>query len=589
MRPHGPHGPHGPHAHGPHEVHELRGRVVAMAVAALLSTTAARADPSARVFAENPATTPTPVLLPLAMPPTEASLTHGSFRVVSCLDRGATADLSPWALPAEVPTCTLSSVAVPDDAGDFDFTPRTVMAPRGQGDPFAEASAYHHVARTLTFLRTLLPAGEALPAGDTEPLVVVVSGLISGVLVGGATPLGPLAHAMYLSSRDDDGDLLRAYTGIDGNFLWLGQSLAVNLAYDGDVVAHETVHAALDRQGRLKGFRLTPRGASFDPEALSEGVADYFAVVQTDNAELGEYGVRAFGVVSARSLLRPPADASLPGDAHALGLVYAGALYRLRQRLLAVEQGALDAALFRALRSPSLRADALFGELVSLVNSELGALGHDDVAALLDDELTQASLLTSAPAVVALDAPGTLHSSSGAFVMPGRRATHAVGALAPGLFQVAVRVPPGTLRLRGSVDGVTRRGVAVGAAVGSDPAPVLLLSWHGPITWAAGEPDALVLPLDDTGVFEVAVPAGATEAHLQVANEGDDDGIFTLIAVSLPATEEPVPEAPAVPLDEDIVPADDGCAAQRAPHAAVWALCAAVAARRRRRSLTAWL
>ena len=171
-----------------HGRHGLHGRAVAIGIAAVLSTTA-RADPSARVFVENPATTPTPVLLPLALAPREASLTHGSFRVVSCLDRGATADLSSWALP-QVPTCTLSSVAAPDDAGDFDFEPRTAIAPRGEGDPFAEASAYSHVARTLTFLRTLLPAGEELPIGETDPLVVVVSGLMSGVLAGGAGAAG---------------------------------------------------------------------------------------------------------------------------------------------------------------------------------------------------------------------------------------------------------------------------------------------------------------------------------------------------------------------------------------------------------------
>ena len=74
-----------------------------------------------------------------------------------------------------------------------------------------------------------------------------MSGRAAAPLMGeSGDTLLPFAGAVYLPRAKTHGAGFRAYYGTGRSLIWLGLSDAVTFAYDGDVVAHETVHAVLD-------------------------------------------------------------------------------------------------------------------------------------------------------------------------------------------------------------------------------------------------------------------------------------------------------------------------------------------------------
>ncbi len=506
-----------------------------VAVLGLGTTTAdARAANRAQVYAENPTRTPALQLLPLATPPTtNAPLANAHFQVRSCIDGDAAVDLSAFGLGPRVPTCALEGRAKADPSGDITFPPRALLVPRGEVDAFAETSAYYHVGRTLEFFRALLPPDEPVLV---EPLEVIVSGLVSGAVTGaGGDALGPFSNAFYVARTDPKGAFLRRYVGLDGNFVWFGQSSTVNFAYDGDLVAHETAHAVLNPDRRLGGVRHTSWGMANDPEALNEGLADYFAAIQTDNGAIAEFASRVLGPGAVRSLDFPPGDGWLTGDPYAQGLGYAGALRRVRQGVGSMERmRAFDASIVHTLRSDRLRPDPSFEEFILLLKDELAATGHGDLGRALDAELA-AGPVAAPTGVVAVGVATPFTSSTGGFFVPGRRRARADGDLAPGFFQLRVALPEGASTLRGGVRVLPWTAFDWGAQRGKASAPLLLVSWDGPILWEEGALKSAVERVDAATVFELPIPPGTREVHVQLSNGGDEDGAVGEIGFSFPA------------------------------------------------------
>ena len=555
-------------------------RVVAPLLVALVALFVDAPAHAARalVYPVNPVRTPAVELKSLAIAPTGASLESPLLRVRSCADRGRTT-LVPTVSPTPIRACTLEAAARPNDDGDYDAPPRSVPDARGEPDAFAEASAYHHVTRTLTFFEGLL--GESL--AGRPPLDVVVSGRLPDAFFGGDDRLAPRAGALYLPARDGAGAPFRAYLGTERDLIWVGATPSVDFAYDADVVVHETAHAVLDRGSRIHGYRRTIDGLSADPEALSEALADYFAAVVTGDPVIGEYALDGVAPASARDLeATPPELARLTGDPHRAGVVFAGALWSARRALSAADASRFDAAIAELARRPDTPSTVKMDELGALLVEELQASAVDTSS--LEEALRERRILPTPRAIVDVRPDGALLSPAGAFLAPGTLAASAPStrsALAPGLFQVRVAIPSGVKVLRGSARIFASRAGVWGAPPGTPMSLVALVAWDAPLDWDSAEPQGVRAPLDGE-VFEVAIPDGAREAFVQLANAGEESGSYDALSLTFL---DAMP-SPASAVIED----SGGCAlARRAPasslHELAWLLGAVgVALVRRRRA-----
>ena len=83
---------------------------------------------------------------------------------------------------------------------------------------------------------------------------------------------------------------------------------------------------------------------------------------------------------------------------------------------------------------------------------------------------------------------------------------------------------------------------------------VALVAWDAPLDWDGGERLAVRAPLDGE-VFEVAIPDGAREAFVQLANAGEESGSYDALALTFL---DAMPSAPPAVLE----PAG-GCAIAR--------------------------
>gem|GEM_PF-2260987 len=508
----------------------------------------------ALVYPVNPVRTPAVELTPLAIAPTNAWLESPLLRVRSCADRGRTALVRAVA-PAPIRACTLEAVARPNDEGDYDAAPRSEPDASAEPDAFAEASAYHHVTRTFTFFERLL--GESL--AGRSPLEVVVSGRLSEAFFGRDDRLVPMAGALYLPARDDAGGPFRAYLGTERDLIWVGAAPSVDFAYDGDVVVHEAAHAVLDGGSRIHGYRRTIDGLSADPEALAEALADYFAAVITGDPMIGEYALDGVAPASARDLeATPPELARLTGDPHHAGVVFAGALWSARRALSAADAPRFDAVIAKLARRSDTPSTIGMDELGARLIEELRASAVDTSA--LEEALRERRILPTPRAIVDVRPDGALLSPAGSFLAPGTSVASDPStrpALAPGLFQVRVAIPPGAKALRGSARLFASRASVWGAPTGTPMALVALVAWDAPLDWESAEPHGVRAPLDGE-VFEVAIPDGAGEAFVQLANAGEETGSYDALSLTfLHATASAPPE---------VLEASGGCAiARRAP------------------------
>src|SRR6218665_3303564 len=146
-------------------------------------------------------------------------------------------------------------------------------------DAFAEASLFFHAAETLNYFRAL---GWERPWPDGKPPLRLVANARMPSRDGKA--LLPWADALFVPSG-----------GVDArthDTLWFGRSPGVNLAYDGDTIAHEVTHALLEPFLPRSDWRLDAFGADGSPGAIDEGLADYFAAAAPGGPLPRGYAVR---------------------------------------------------------------------------------------------------------------------------------------------------------------------------------------------------------------------------------------------------------------------------------------------------------
>ncbi|QDE99163.1 M4 family metallopeptidase [Myxococcus xanthus] len=506
--------------------------IVLVTTRALAATPPAAPTPRALVFAQNPVRTPVPSEQELPLPPSGRRLAHPWIEALSCVVPEA------HPLPPEDArfpperVCSLQSTARPDARGLFATPPRQDVD-GSSPDAFAEASLFFHAAATLNYFRSL---GWERPWPDEKPPLRLVADVRMPSRDGKV--LLPWGDALFVPAAEGDA---RAHDTI-----WFGRGPGVNLAYDGDTIAHEVTHALLEPFLPRSAWRLDTFGADGSPSAIDEGLADYFAAAISGDPFLGEYAVRAAEPWRSRNihtLARCPE--ALVGQRHTDALLLSSALWALREPASPSQRGAMDRAVLTTLQTfqpaSELSLERFLEALVTRLTREAPELARS-----AQETFSRRGLLPACPRVLELEPGQSLGGSAGAFVAPGGRSLRMKG-LAPGLLQFHARVPPGTTAV-----SLRFRSGAPRPPPGQELTPfhpVVLARRHLPLQWRHDGPqshsdaDITTVPLPGASRSARIETEGASDVFLQLANAGELDGWYDHLSLEF----ESGPPAPAAP------------------------------------------
>lgn len=230
----------------------------------------------ARVFAENPSSTPDPIEVTLTdIDATGPGVPLAGPRVQSfnCVTT-APAEVMPWHDEGD---CWAVARTFSDADGDY-FVPIPDPIDPASGtdgdDLYAELSMYVHAERFRNVL-----AARGIPEYRCELSTMLAN--FRTLPDDGSDEPEPLNNAYYTDQCDPT----------KGATMLFGQGSDVDFAFDSDVIYHELGHglvAQLSAEG-LGGSRTRPDGVVVDATAINEAIADYVSVMFQGNPELAEY------------------------------------------------------------------------------------------------------------------------------------------------------------------------------------------------------------------------------------------------------------------------------------------------------------
>lgn len=384
----------------------------------------------ARVFAENPSKTPEPIeveLYDIHVDEAGHPLVGTRVQAFNCVDVEPD-EVSPWWDENECwPLQTVRS----DAQGDYFVpTPDVVRVADNvdPNDPYAELSMYVHAERFL----------EAMRAKGVEDFRCELSSMLANSRALEPTASfdwKPLNNAYYTDQCDPE----------RGPTMLFGQGSEVDFGYDGDVVYHELGHgmvAHLSPAG-LGGVRLRADATVIDAPGINEGLADYFSIMLTDDAQLAEY-VGRFWSGTGRPYIRDAENSKscpqdIVGESHNDGEPLTAALWATRKRLSERGKIALDAAVLEALMRMEPDADLEQAAALTLETADrqhqLGELSADDMV-LLRRSFDARGLL-ECPRVIT--DPARVRAGRTMFL---RRVTSGIHPFHPGPMQLRYEVPP---------------------------------------------------------------------------------------------------------------------------------------------------
>jgi MYXO-CTERM domain-containing protein len=536
---------------------------------------------TARVYRHNPVSTPVLEDRELALDPTEGLLANDFLVANNCIDRKTIKAVSFFGFNQNIRVCDLEQSAVADENDHFAYEPDDAPGSEGsKSDAYSELSIFYHSAKAYAFFRELQGEPEAQVVVD-KPLRLIANlqlppGVSSGSFATAADPdkpLDPFSNAFFSPKGGGLGSLFNQLYGFDSGALWFGQGPQRDYAYDGDVVYHEFGHAVVDHTLKLGVWTLDARGAIDAPGAMNEALSDYFSSAITGDPRVGEYASQDL-MQSPNSVIRDldndaRCPTSLIGQVHHDSLVFSGPLWQARESLPEGDRRKLDAALYKAMRTNAGSPDLTFGELGALF---LATLETDFPAGkvALEKALTERGILPTCERILPFrGAPVTAPKTQiGGFVAPGTP-TVGVTGLAPGVVQIEAPLPAGSTHVVVTF-GSRSSGGGGGSQFGGETkpyTPVVVAKFGEAITWtrvrgaAKHDGELEVVAADAAGgraAAELEVPPGATSVFVQIANAGEDDGVYDGIVVTSTGepTDESPPDVPAVS-----GPADDtsGC------------------------------
>lgn len=227
-----------------------------------------------------------------------------------------------WCLRAEAMSCNADGTAVKDAAGNA-INPYKVFV----NQVVPDMKVHERNGTDPQSFIAQLRAGKGAP---DNPVV-----LNNFTRMGNAAFIPALETLKSSTPRADEllSDLIKPY---DHNVFFQGDR---DFAYDGDVVFHEFMHAVTTSLvGKLNAMGLNSWGIHSEPGSLNEGWSDYFAAAFTNRSTIGGYAAikDGFGEASLRNIknnFRCPEN--IIGEIHNDGQVWAGALWEIREAVLA--------------------------------------------------------------------------------------------------------------------------------------------------------------------------------------------------------------------------------------------------------------
>lgn len=507
----------------------------------------------ASVYPQNPITTKTTALLPLALPSTNGILQNDFIKAYNCVDKKAKRPVSFGGFTLDLHVCDVAPTAAADANGDFIYTPVDDKSEASKADPFAEVSIYFHTARAYDFFRGLDGRPDAQVAAS-KPLSAVANLQVpAGVQTGDFSragdvniPLEPFSNAFFSPGGADDP--FASVFGLGLGTMWFGQGPERDYSYDADVVYHEFTHAVVDNTLRLGSYTLDDQGLSAAPGGMNEGLADFFSSAITGDPDVGEYAAKDLSQNSGviRTLANTDTcPTGIVGEVHGDSTLFSGALWAARSTLPEASRKDFDKSIYESM----------------VANSGEGDIGYTDLAKLFIKGL-QLDLPAGATALTAaMTTRSVLPKCARVINYDGRPIGDALQYFAVGRQSVNLALVPGVMSFGRTLSEKTSRKLQVkytgrsigGTQQGSTPfQPVVMLKYDGAVTWkytgknATPSADAQQTGEAAGATLTFDIPNEVKSVQVQIANSGTNDGVYGQVELVevLPAAPKPVDKDP---------------------------------------------
>jgi MYXO-CTERM domain-containing protein len=280
----------------------------------------------AKVFAENPASTPEPIEVTLSGVVADGPgvpLIGERVQAYNCqLDEPE--EIVPWWKEGE---CYAVRRALSDAQGDFVVPLPDVKYPEQNQDGddlYAELSMYFHAEKFLDHM-----AGLGVTSFKCDLSTMLANFRYSAIAVSYPDlSYGPLNNAYYTNQCDAE----------KGPTMIFGQGSAVDFGFDGDVVYHELGHGMVSHltPNGLSSRRSRPDASLVDAGGLNEAFADYFSVMVAEDPLLGDYVARfwaGYGEAIRNHETTKVCPSNTIGQVHNDGEPFMAALWAVRKRV----------------------------------------------------------------------------------------------------------------------------------------------------------------------------------------------------------------------------------------------------------------
>lgn len=380
----------------------------------------------ARVFAENPSSTPDPIEVELtdidAVGP-GVPLVGPRVQSLNCVTTPPL-EIQPWHDEGD---CWAVARTFSDAAGDFLVPIPDPIDPASgiDGDDlFAELSMYVHGERFLNVMAE---------RGLTEyrcPLSTMLAN-VRNLPEDPDDAYDPVNNAYYTDQCDPT----------KGVTMLFGQGSDVDFAFDADVIYHELGHGLVAQLTPEGLGTARPRGDAVvvDASAINEAIADYVSVMIQEDPDLAEYVGRFWTsqttpyIRTATNAKRCPDDTV--GQAHNDGEPLMAALWATRVQVGRALDGVVLGALARVPEDATL--EEMAAALVAVAGEARAAGELDDAAVELLARELEVRGVSHCPRVIT--DPAEVADGRTMYL---RKASVAVEPFWPGPMQLRYQVPP---------------------------------------------------------------------------------------------------------------------------------------------------
>ncbi len=313
------------------------------------------ASNKAKVFDENPVSTPDPIEVDLLWvgDDAEGKLSaaadeKGLRKVISanCPDEGETFDYYGY----QIPRCTIRQIANKEENESFIYEDWTngLNYKLDTDDIYPEIALYYHITKIYDYLANLgLEEYTELPNHKGTNPIMGIANFQMMAQSGRSIKLQPMDNAFF--SKYDPYFAEMFYGDFEYNesdALVFGQGTKADFSYDGDVVYHEFGHGVVDGIAQF-AYEGWPDKYGFSNEimGMNEGMADVFSFIITEDPCLAEYVAKGVGQMGGavnldgKLCLRTTTNPNMVnedfnGEAHNDGLPLVGAHWEIYQKML---------------------------------------------------------------------------------------------------------------------------------------------------------------------------------------------------------------------------------------------------------------